>query len=57
MLSGAARMLSTRRSDLKGQILFMFQPSEEGHFGARFMLHEDLLNQVDPFPTAHSPST
>jgi amidohydrolase len=51
MLVGAARMLSARQSDLAGQVLFMFQPGEEGHFGARFMLEEGLLEQVDPSPS------
>ena len=51
MLVGAARMLSAGRSDLAGQVLFMFQPGEEGHFGARFMLEEGLLEHVDPSPS------
>ena len=51
MLIGAARLLSARQADLSGKVLFMFQPGEEGHFGARFMLEEGLLNQVDPTPT------
>jgi len=51
MLIGAARMLSARQSDLKGKVLFMFQPGEEGHFGARYMLEEGLLSQVDPSPS------
>jgi hippurate hydrolase len=51
MLVGAARMLSARQSDLAGKVLFMFQPGEEGHFGARFMLDEGLLEQVDPSPS------
>ncbi len=51
MLIGAARMLSARREELAGKVLFMFQPGEEGHFGARFMLEEGLLEQVDPSPT------
>lgn len=51
MLVGAARMLSARQSDLAGQVLFMFQPGEEGHFGARFMLEEGLLEQADPSPS------
>ena len=46
MLIGAARMLSARREELAGQVLFMFQPGEEGHFGARFMLEEGLLQRV-----------
>ena len=44
MLSGAARILAARRADLPGRVLFMFQPGEEGHHGARYMLDEGLLD-------------
>ncbi|HUX73577.1 MAG TPA: M20 family metallopeptidase [Steroidobacteraceae bacterium] len=49
MLAGAARLLSARRRDLAGSVLFMFQPGEEGWHGARFMLEDGLL---DPLPDA-----
>lgn len=44
MLAGAAKLLSARRAELAGRVLFMFQPGEEGHHGARFMLDEGLLD-------------
>ena len=44
MLSSAARVLSDHRDDFAGRVLFMFQPGEEGHHGARFMLDEGLLD-------------
>lgn len=44
MLSGAARMLSERKADLPGRVLFMFQPGEEGYGGAEYMLNEGLLD-------------
>ncbi len=44
MLVGAARLLAGRRDELAGRVLFMFQPGEEGHHGARFMLDEGLLD-------------
>jgi amidohydrolase len=44
MLVGAARLLAERRDELTGRVLFMFQPGEEGHHGARFMLDEGLLD-------------
>jgi hippurate hydrolase len=47
MLAGAARLLAARRDSLAGNVVFMFQPGEEGHFGARFMLEEGLL-EGDP---------
>lgn len=49
MLVGAAKMLCARRDKLNGNVLFMFQPGEEGHHGARFMLEDGLL---DPLPDA-----
>ncbi len=54
MLASAARVLSAHRDDLAGRVLFMFQPGEEGHHGARFMLDEGLLD-VGNFPDG-SPS-
>ncbi len=44
MLVGAAKLLSDRAGELAGRVLFMFQPGEEGHHGARFMLDEGLLD-------------
>ena len=32
--------------DIAGRVAFMFQPGEEGHHGARFMLEEGLLAQA-----------
>ena len=43
MLAGAARLLCERRDEIAGEVLFMFQPGEEGHHGARFMLEDGLL--------------
>jgi amidohydrolase len=44
MLSSAAHLLAGRRDELAGRVMFMFQPGEEGHHGARFMLEEGLLD-------------
>jgi hippurate hydrolase len=44
MLVGAAKLLAARRDDIAGRVLFMFQPGEEGHHGARYMLDEGLLD-------------
>jgi len=49
MLAGAAELLCKRADELKGEIRFMFQPGEEGHHGARYMLEDGLL---DPLPDA-----
>lgn len=51
MLAGAARLLATRREDLAGTVLFMFQPGEEGFFGARLMLEEGLLDTAGERPS------
>ena len=44
MLVSTAKLLSDRRSEIPGRVLFMFQPGEEGYHGAKFMLDEGLLN-------------
>ncbi|MFZ4688789.1 MAG: M20 metallopeptidase family protein [Polymorphobacter sp.] len=49
MLVGAAKLLCARRDSLVGTVQFMFQPGEEGHHGARFMLEDGL---IDPLPDA-----
>lgn len=49
MLVGAAKMLCAKRDQLAGTVQFMFQPGEEGHHGARFMLDDGL---IDPLPDA-----
>jgi len=51
MLVGAARLLAARRGELSGSVVFMFQPGEEGHHGARCMLEEGLLER-EPKPEA-----
>ncbi|MGH6705644.1 MAG: M20 metallopeptidase family protein [Sphingomicrobium sp.] len=50
MLASAAPILAARRGEFAGRILFMFQPGEEGHHGARVMIEEGLLG--DPLPDA-----
>lgn len=40
---GAARLLAAHRGEIHGSIVFMFQPGEEGHGGARIMIDEGLL--------------
>jgi amidohydrolase len=48
MLLGGAHLLVERANELPGPVLLMFQPGEEGFFGARFMLDEGLLEDLDP---------
>ncbi|GAB3649213.1 M20 metallopeptidase family protein [Glycomyces tarimensis] len=42
-LVGAARLLSAHKDDLAGDIVFMFQPGEEGFDGAAHMIAEGVL--------------
>ncbi len=42
-LVGAARLLAARRDDLPGDVVFMFQPGEEGCDGAGHMIDEGVL--------------
>jgi amidohydrolase len=48
MLAAAAHALCNRRDDIAGRVVFMFQPGEEGHHGARVMLEEGLLDGPNP---------
>lgn len=43
MAIGAARLLADRREELAGDVVFMFQPGEEGHDGASYMIREGVL--------------
>ncbi len=42
-LVGAARLLAARQADLAGDVVFMFQPGEEGFDGASVMIREGVL--------------
>ncbi|MBK8563259.1 MAG: amidohydrolase [Saprospiraceae bacterium] len=53
MLMGAAELLSNMKKDIKGTIMFIFQPAEEGppageEGGAELMLKEGLFNDPKP---------
>jgi hippurate hydrolase len=52
MLAGAARLLSARREDLAGNVIFMFQPGEEGLGGAEIMIREGVLEATGEHPIA-----
>ncbi|GAB2681795.1 M20 family metallopeptidase [Kribbella swartbergensis] len=51
-LVGAARLLSAHREELHGNVLFMFQPGEEGLGGAGYMIREGLLHATGDNPIA-----
>jgi hippurate hydrolase len=42
MLAGSARLLSARRHEFAGEVVFMFQPGEEAFGGAEIMLAEGM---------------
>lgn len=44
MLAGAAHLLAARRTELAGDVVFMFQPGEEGYEGAKYMIDEGVLD-------------
>jgi hippurate hydrolase len=50
-LIGAARLLAARREELVGDVVFMFQPGEEGHQGALLMLDEGVLEAAGAKPS------
>jgi amidohydrolase len=52
MLTGAARLLSARRDELAGNVIFMFQPGEESSGGARLMISEGVLDAAGQRPAA-----
>jgi hippurate hydrolase len=52
MLAGAAHVLAARRDRLAGDVVFMFQPGEEGFDGARYMIEEGVLDAAGRRPDA-----
>lgn len=51
-LVGAARLLSAHQEDLPGNVIFMFQPGEEGFGGAKIMIEEGVLDAAGERPIA-----
>ncbi|WP_248959264.1 M20 metallopeptidase family protein [Sphaerisporangium perillae] len=52
MLAGAAHLLAARRDRLAGDVVFMFQPGEEGAGGAKVMIDEGVLDASGRRPVA-----
>lgn len=50
---GAARVLAAHREELPGNVVFFFQPDEEGHGGAERMIREGCMEGVDAVFGAH----
>ena len=47
MLLGAAKVLSENKKNIKGRIKFIFQPAEEGYGGARYMIEDGAIENVE----------
>lgn len=52
ILVGAVRALCERQSELAGDVIFMFQPGEEGMDGASYMIEEGVLDAAGKRPDA-----
>ncbi|MBM3730627.1 MAG: amidohydrolase [Actinobacteria bacterium] len=57
MLVQTAHLLSDRRGEIPGRVLFMFQPGEEGFHGAQYMLEEGLVDLPPHRDGSESPIT
>ena len=53
MLLGAAEALSKMRHEIKGEIRFIFQPAEEGFGGAKYMIKDGAIDNVDEIYGMH----
>ena len=53
ILLGAAEVLAKNKHKIKGDIKFIFQPAEEGYGGAKYMIKDGALNNVDEIYGLH----
>ncbi len=49
-LVGAAKILAKNRDQIAGDVIFMFQPGEEGYAGAEIMIEEGVLDAAGERP-------
>jgi len=53
MLLGTAKVLTQTTNNYNGMIRFIFQPAEEGDGGARYMIKDGCLNELDEIYGIH----
>lgn len=53
MLLGVAEIATGMKDQLKGEVRFLFQPAEEGDGGARYMIADGCLKDVDEIYGLH----
>ncbi|KAH9608839.1 hypothetical protein KSS87_004217 [Heliosperma pusillum] len=53
MLLGAARVLQKHRDRIQGTVVLLFQPAEEGHGGAKKVMDEGVLENVEAIFALH----
>ena len=53
MLLGAAEALSKIKNQINGAIKFIFQPAEEGYGGAKYMIKDGAIDNVDEIYGMH----
>ena len=53
ILLGTAEVLSKMKNQIKGEVRFIFQPAEEGYGGARYMIKDGALDDVDEIYGLH----
>ncbi|KAK3034768.1 hypothetical protein RJ639_032281 [Escallonia herrerae] len=53
MLIGAAKILKTREHHLKGTVILLFQPAEEAGNGAKMMIRDGALENVEAIFALH----
>ena len=53
MLLATAKIMSQKSNQHRGTIRFIFQPAEEGHGGARYMIKDGCLDSIDEIYGIH----
>ena len=53
MLLGAAEVLSKKKEFINGEIRFIFQPAEEGYGGAKYMIQDGAIKDVNEIYGLH----